>query len=518
MVVTINQTLADIAFKMRLGKNNITTRLLLLMSLGSGDAKTPSTKVPGQASKEHGAQLLSMLTAKQSKMMLWGMTKESHVIELLGSSLTYTNLALCSSETLTALIAFMVFSSLANTVRGSPALAMYDTLLHIIPTKQHDPTEAIRSTLVDIDKTIDAGNANSDLLNNRMNVMNSLLDLDKLKNNLTIRGILVDGVWINSPSTMKNEFLSHFKNRFDCPSSTRLSLDMNFLDQLSSDIQLDLEKNVSLEELNRVVWDFSLDKSLGPDGFTFGFYQRYWSFLENDVMEAVSYFFQHGSFLKGGNSSFIALIPKTQNANMVKDFRPISLIGSLYKIIAKILANCLVVVMGDIVSDVQSAFVADRQILDGPFILNDLIQWCKSKKKQAMIFKVDFEKAFDSVRWDYLDDVLKKFGFGNRWCSWIQSCLRSSRASILVNGSPTKEFQFHKGLKQGDPLSPFLFILIMESLHLSFQNVVNAGQWSDFNISIIINVLKCFFCASGLRINMHKSKLIGIAVEDDIMN
>ncbi|GKE38567.1 RNA-directed DNA polymerase, eukaryota, partial [Tanacetum coccineum] len=293
---------------------------------------------------------------------------------------------------------------------------------------------------------------------------------------LAIRGILVDDIWIDSPSMVKDEFLYHSKNRFDCPSSTRLFLDMNFPNQISSEVQVDLEKDVSLEELKRAVWDCGMDKSPGPDGFTFGFYRRYWSLLEKDVIEAVSYFFQHGSFPKGGNSSFIALIPKSQNANMVKDFRPISLIGSLYKIIAKIMANRLVGVLEDIVSDVQSAFVAGRQILDGPFILNDLIQWCKSKKKQTMIFKVDFEKAFDSVRWDYLDEVLKKFGFGDRWCGWIHSCLRSSRGSILVNGSPTKEFQFHKGLKQGDPLSPFLFILIMESLHLSFQNVVNAGN------------------------------------------
>nr|GEY90244.1 RNA-directed DNA polymerase, eukaryota [Tanacetum cinerariifolium] len=358
--------------------------------------------------------------------------------------------------------------------------------------------------LIDIDKTIDAGYANSDLLNNRKNVITSLLDMEKLKslevaqkakikwsiegdenskffhvilnkkrNNLAIRGILVDGVWIDSPSMVKDEFLSHFKNGFDCPSSTRLSFDMNFPNQISSEVQVDLEKDVSLEELKRAIWDC------------------------------------------GGNSSFIALIPKSQNANMVKDFRPISLIGSLYKIIAKILANCLVGVLEDIVSDVQSAFVA-----------------------------VDFEKAFESVRWDYLDEVLKKFSFGDRWCGWIHSCLRSSKGSILVNGCPTKEFQFHKGLKQGDPLSLFLFILIMESLHLSFQNVVNAcmfmgvsigsnlhlshlfyagdvvflGQWSDSNISTIIKVLKCFFCASDLSINMHKSKLMGIAVDDDIVN
>ncbi|GJT52281.1 RNA-directed DNA polymerase, eukaryota [Tanacetum coccineum] len=226
---------------------------------------------------------------------------------------------------------------------------------------------------------------------------------------------------------------------------------------------------------------------------------------------------------------------------MVKDFRPISLIGSLYKIIAKILANRLVGVLGDIVNEVQSAFIAERQILDGPFILNEILQWSKTKKKQSLIFKVDFEKAYDSVRWDFLDDILKKFRFGEKWCKWIQSCLRSSRGSILINGSPTEEFQFYKGLKQGDPLSPFLFILIMESLHLSFQRVVDngmfngiklssslsishlfyaddavfMGQWCDGNISTLIHVLECFYRASGLRINMSKCKILGVNVDSD---
>ncbi|GJX03064.1 RNA-directed DNA polymerase, eukaryota, reverse transcriptase zinc-binding domain protein [Tanacetum coccineum] len=240
----------------------------------------------------------------------------------------------------------------------------------------------------------------------------------------------------------------------------------------------------------------------------------------------------------------IFLIPKTHNANMVKDYRPITLIGSLYKIISKILANRLTPVLGDMVNEVQSAFVANRQILDGPFILNELFHWCKMKKKQTMIFKVDFEKAYDSVWWDYLDEVLKKFGFGERWCGWIQSCLRSSRGSILVNGSPTNEFQFHKGLKQGDPLSPFLFILVMESFHILVQRVVDVGmfkgislgpslhlshlfyaddvvfmgQWTSSNIDIIIQVLECFYRASGLRINMNKSMLMGISVANGIVD
>nr|GFA26376.1 RNA-directed DNA polymerase, eukaryota [Tanacetum cinerariifolium] len=125
--------------------------------------------------------------------------------------------------------------------------------------------------------------------------------------------------------------------------------------------------------------------------------------------------------------------------------------------------------MDDLISDVQTTFVPNRQILDGPFIFSDLISWCKHKKINAMIFKVEFEKAFDYVRWDYLVDVLKSFGV--KWCSWISGCPVSSMGSVLINGSPISEFHFYKGLKQGDPLSPFLFILVMESLHLSFTRV-----------------------------------------------
>ncbi|GKD29693.1 RNA-directed DNA polymerase, eukaryota, partial [Tanacetum coccineum] len=137
------------------------------------------------------------------------------------------------------------------------------------------------------------------------------------------------------------------------------------------------------------------------------------------------------TFPHGCNTSFITLIPKIQDAKVVKDFRPISLIGSVYKIIAKVLANRMSFVMLELISDMQSAFVANRQILDGPFILNELLSWCKHKKLKTMIFKIDFENAFDSVRWDYLDDVLKAFGFGDKWRSWISGCLKLLRDSMV---------------------------------------------------------------------------------------
>nr|GEY88957.1 RNA-directed DNA polymerase, eukaryota [Tanacetum cinerariifolium] len=105
-------------------------------------------------------------------------------------------------------------------------------------------------------------------------------------------------------------------------------------------------------------------------------------------------------------------------------------------------------------------------------------------KKTTIIFKVDFEKAYDSVRWDYLDDVLKNFGFGDKWRRWIQNCLKSLRGSVIVNESPTNEFQFCRGLEQGDPLYPFLFLLIMESLHLLVQRVVDANMFRGISIGV----------------------------------
>ncbi|GJU27859.1 RNA-directed DNA polymerase, eukaryota [Tanacetum coccineum] len=336
----------------------------------------------------------------------------------------------------------------------------------------------LKGMLTDIDLLIDDKKVDRVLVNKRSQVMNSLYELEKLESMEIAQKAKIKWSIKGDENSkyfhIKNEFLSHFKERFKRPCSSRLMLDMTYPNRLNSDQIDDLERNVTKEEIKRAMWDCGIDKSPGPDGFTFGFYRRYWDIIEKNVVDAVSYLFTEGTFPKGGNASFIALIPKMQDAKVVKDYRPISLIGSMYKIIAKILANHLVVVLGDLVNEVQSAFIANRQILDGPFILNELIHWCKSKKKQTMIFKIDFEKAYDSVRWDYLDDVLNKFGFGTKWRGWIHNCLHSSKGSILVNESPTGEFHFRRGLKQD-----------------------------------------CFHKASGLRMNFHKSKLMVIAVEDE---
>nr|GEY72631.1 hypothetical protein [Tanacetum cinerariifolium] len=130
----------------------------------------------------------------------------------------------------------------------------------------------------------------------------------------------------------------------------------------------------------------------------------------------------------------------------------------------------------------QSAFIKGRNILDGPLILNECITWYRKRKKELLVFKVDFEKAFDSLRRDYLDVILENLVFGFKLRTWIDGCLKNSRASVLVNGSPTAVFEIFKGLRQGDPLSPFLFILAMEGLHASIRKAVDVGVFKGASI------------------------------------
>nr|GEV59109.1 RNA-directed DNA polymerase, eukaryota, reverse transcriptase zinc-binding domain protein [Tanacetum cinerariifolium] len=209
--------------------------------------------------------------------------------------------------------------------------------------------------------------------------------------------------------------------------------------------------------------DCGENKSPGPDGFTFDFFSHFWDLIGLDLCAAVNCFFDSGYFPRGY-----------------------------------------------LISNTQSTFVKNRQILDGPFILNEALAWCKRKKKQALMFKEDFAKAYDFVRWDFLLNALHAFGFGFRWCSWIRGIFSSNMASILVNGSPTSEFLISYGLKQGDPLAPLLFILVMETLHISVSRSVHDGVFKGL-------LIHDSMLASGLKINMQKSQVLGVGVPSDVV-
>ncbi|GJS70202.1 RNA-directed DNA polymerase, eukaryota [Tanacetum coccineum] len=221
----------------------------------------------------------------------------------------------------------------------------------------------LKDDLKAVDDIIDNGEGNDEVVKLRMDVLKSIQDIDKIqsldaaqkakikwsiegdenssfyhgvlnkkRSQLNIRGILVDGTWVDNPQRVKNEFLHHFSKRFDKPAANRASLVMNFSKILSCDQQVELELEVSKDEVKRAVWDCGTDKAPGPDGFTFGFYRRFWKVIENDVFDAVNHFFTYGDIPKGCNSSFIALIPKIPDANVCVDarmFKGITLSSSL---------------------------------------------------------------------------------------------------------------------------------------------------------------------------------------------
>nr|GEW30673.1 RNA-directed DNA polymerase, eukaryota [Tanacetum cinerariifolium] len=298
--------------------------------------------------------------------------------------------------------------------------------------------------LAKIDKAIDSSILYDTISLRRLELKNTLLKIMEMESKNNVQKSKVKWA-VEGDENLKffhgiiNKRRSQLaiRARFKKPDEQRFKLNFQFHKKLLQNQSDDLESKVTCDEIRKAVWNCGDNKSPGPDGYTFEFFKKYWDLVGSDFSEADEYFFINGAFSKGCNSSFVMLILKVVDA---------------------------------------------KQILDDPFILDEILNWCKRAKKQVMFFKVDFAKAYDSVRWDYLLDVLEAFGFGNKWRSWIRGIFNSNRASILVNGSPSNEFSCFRGLKQGDPLAPYLFILIMESLHLSFNWVVEEGLFKGIQL------------------------------------
>ncbi|XP_073035927.1 uncharacterized protein [Primulina eburnea] len=301
-----------------------------------------------------------------------------------------------------------------------------------------------------------------------------------------------------------------------------------------------LEENFSEEEIRAAVFECDGSKAPGPDGFTMAFYQKNWDTVKPDLLKVFAEFFDGGIINGITNETYICLIPKKKEAMRIKDFRPISLVTSLYKIMAKVLTNRLKKVMHNTIAQTQCAFIKGRQITDCCLIANEVVEEHRRKKKQGWVLKVDFEKAYDNVDWRYLDFVLLKKGFGERWRKWIKGCISNVSFSVFINGRPRGKFRGERGLRQGDPLSPFLFNLVIDGLgrmidRAKTDNIlsglvvgkekveVSHIQFADDTLFLVqsadhlreaVGLLNLFCANSGLKINLDKSAILGLNHSD----
>nr|CAN60370.1 hypothetical protein VITISV_011180 [Vitis vinifera] len=227
-----------------------------------------------------------------------------------------------------------------------------------------------------------------------------------------------------------------------------------------------LEAQFTKEEVYGALLGCSENKAPGPDDFTMAFWE----------------FHDHSKFVKSLNTTFLVLIPKKLGAEDLRDFRPISLVGSLYKWLAKVLANRLKKVVGKVVSKAQGTFVGGRQILDAVLIANEAINSILKNNENGFMCKLDIEKASDNVDWSFLFTVMQKMGFGEKWIGWIKWCISIASFSMLINGMSKGFFQSSRGLRQDDPLSPYLFVIAMKVFSFFLKRVVDGGFMSGCKV------------------------------------
>jgi hypothetical protein len=243
-----------------------------------------------------------------------------------------------------------------------------------------------------------------------------------------------------------------------------------------------LEKPFTAEEIKKTMISMPSNKAPGPDGFTTEFYKSAWSVVGEDVVAAIQSFFESGLLLKELNATILTLVPKKLNASFMRDFCPITCCNVLYKCITKIISNRMIPLLDSLVSWNQSSFIPGRNIFKNVLLAQELVRNYHRKDGQPRCtMKIDLMKAYDLVNWDFTIYCLTCFGFLAKFISWVRECITSPWFSIAINGTLVSFFKGAKGLRQGDPLSPYLFVIAMEVFAKIMDNYTRAGFGFTFH-------------------------------------
>ena len=359
---------------------------------------------------------------------------------------------------------------------------------------------------------------------------------------------MANGCRTEDPEAIKQEALRHFQSIM-CSNEPSVSRS-EYLDGLdgfrwSPQHMVILNKAISHEEIKEVIFSIDDSKAPGPDGFSSRFFKTAWDIIGNDVCTVVSSFFESGSMLREINCTIIALVPKVPNPGSMHDYRPISYCNTIYKCISKIIAARIKQCIPYIISPSQSAFVQGRSIADNVLITQELmLNYHRDIGPPRCALKVDIMKAYDTIRWGCIMNILSLMGTPTHLMRCIKACITTPSFSISINGELVGFFASKRGLRQGDPLSSFLFILAMEAFsrslavaanrqgfqfhprckeinltHLCFADdmfLFSGGTHSS--VQVFMDELNRFACFSGLQVNKQKSAIFLAGVSDDVKN
>jgi len=296
------------------------------------------------------------------------------------------------------------------------------------------------------------GNRNSKYFHRITKIKNKTKLISSIRNNEEI---------ITDPDRISEHIVLYYRNIF---SSNFVLQDSAIVEEVIPNI-IDKQTNrlltmlPSKEEINDV-FDLNNEGSPGPNGFGACFFQFYWDIIHKEVVASVLELFQTGWINPNYNANTLILIPKTPNVDSIDQYRPIALANFKFKVVTKVIEDMLARNLPNIISEEQRGFMRGRNVKDCIALASEAINVLDRRSFGGnLALKIDVYKAFDTLNWEFLIKVLKAFGFNDKFCMWISSILHSTTISISINGAQQGHFSCNRGVRQGDPLSPLLFVI-----------------------------------------------------------